>query len=805
MAPDILFLFVTTLFCSSNLIGESTAQELRTDSLTLTQENPCLKDRTTTCGECITISTLCAFCTDSEYDTNNYPRCDLLTTHQKLINNKPRCKDIVNPSSSLVKTKDDELIDGDTGRDAVQLKPQEIDLVLRPNDPQTFDLTYRLAENVPVDLYYLMDLSSTMADDKVTLASLGIRIADEMSTISRQFKMGFGSFVDKAVMPFVSTAKNKINSPCPGCEKAYGFRNVLPLNLNATLFKEKVNLAKVSDSLDAPEGGFDAIMQAIACKGQIGWRTGSRRLLLFSTDSGFHYAGDGKLGGILQANDGNCHLDSNGMYTDSSNKDYPSLSQIAVKAKENNVNLVFAVTDEQKNIYHKLIPLIAGSEIGVLDSDSQNIVKLVRDNYLAIISKVELIVENSDNMEVKIRTKCKGTIEKETNRCENLSLTDQVVFSVTLGVKSCPPKGQEMKTIKIKPVGLQDTLTVNVRIKCQCDCDSDQKMMENKNHANCNGNGTFVCGMCVCNEPYFGVKCDCIKGEVTPPEKDRECIQDKSTTTLCNGRGECSCGRCLCRETQKGTNNYYTGKYCECDDTKCPYYGGLICGGLSRGQCICGVCNCNSGFTGDSCGCSTDKSPCMYNNLECNGAGVCECGKCKCTNPKYFGSHCQECEGCDQEKCRAHQGCALCNRVTPGVLTQEQCKTECPRTTAVNTIRKDTTRCETLDKEGCFVYFTYFYDADNNIRVEVQREPVCPTKPNIGAIVGGVLTAIVLIVLGILIAWKVLITLKDRREYFAFLKSIENPTWEAAYNPLYKPATSTFNNPTFGQKSHPVT
>lgn len=46
------------------------------------------------------------------------------------------------------------------------------------------------------------------------------------------------------------------------------------------------------------------------------------------------------------------------------------------------MNLVFAVTDEQKNIYHKLIPLIAGSEIGVLDSDSQNIVKLVRDNYL---------------------------------------------------------------------------------------------------------------------------------------------------------------------------------------------------------------------------------------------------------------------------------------------------------------------------------------------------------------------------------------------------------------------------------------
>lgn len=29
----------------------------------------------------------------------------------------------------------------------------------------------------------------------------------------------------------------RINSPCPGCEKAYGFRNVHPLDPNATLFR----------------------------------------------------------------------------------------------------------------------------------------------------------------------------------------------------------------------------------------------------------------------------------------------------------------------------------------------------------------------------------------------------------------------------------------------------------------------------------------------------------------------------------------------------------------------------------------
>lgn len=44
------------------------------------------------------------------------------------------------------------------------------------DDPQTFNLTFRLAENYPVDLYYLMDLSNSMADDKEKLASLGVKI-----------------------------------------------------------------------------------------------------------------------------------------------------------------------------------------------------------------------------------------------------------------------------------------------------------------------------------------------------------------------------------------------------------------------------------------------------------------------------------------------------------------------------------------------------------------------------------------------------------------------------------------------------
>ena len=119
----------------------------------------------------------------------------------------------------------------------------------------------------------------------------------------------------------------------------------------------EVKRAQVSGNLDAPEGGFDAIMQAIVCKDEIGWRDKvrskqkalhrlrdslhggisrnlsqnhfqARKLLVFSTDAGFHYAGDGKLGGIVKPNDGVCHLDAKGTYTHSVLQDYPSVSHI---------------------------------------------------------------------------------------------------------------------------------------------------------------------------------------------------------------------------------------------------------------------------------------------------------------------------------------------------------------------------------------------------------------------------------------------------------------------------------------------
>lgn len=69
----------------------------------------------------------------------------------------------------------------------------------------------------------------------------------------------------------------------------------MKLDTDTSRFSREVAATRISGNLDAPEGGFDAIMQAVVCKDNIGWRDKSRKLLVFSTDSGFHYAGDGKV------------------------------------------------------------------------------------------------------------------------------------------------------------------------------------------------------------------------------------------------------------------------------------------------------------------------------------------------------------------------------------------------------------------------------------------------------------------------------------------------------------------------------
>uniref|UniRef100_A0A1I8PZ80 Integrin beta n=1 Tax=Stomoxys calcitrans TaxID=35570 RepID=A0A1I8PZ80_STOCA len=695
----------------------------------------------------------------------------------------------------------------------VQISPQRVNLKLRMNEVHNLQFRYSQAEDYPVDLYYLMDLSKSMEDDKEKLSALGDLLSETMRNITSNFRLGFGSFVDKVLMPYVSTIPKKLEHPCDQCEAPYGYRNHMPLSTDTPTFTTEVKNAAVSGNLDAPEGGFDAIMQAIACRQQIGWREQARRLLVFSTDAGFHYAGDGKLGGVITPNDGECHLNAAGLYTHSVIQDYPSISQINHKVKQNSINIIFAVTANQHSVYQKLSSHIEGSSSAVLSNDSSNVVDLVREEYSKISSSIEMKDNATSHVKITYHSTClnSGSNELETAKCDGLKVGDIVTFNAKIMVTSCPADPAEWnQVIQIYPVGINESLIVNLEMLCSCDCERPGSPGYEINSPICNNHGRLMCGICDCDDMHFGHTCECSTNEIHPGKNnDFGCRPDNSSIVDCSGRGTCLCGVCDC-EKRANPDEIISGRFCECDNFSCERHEQQLCSGPDHGTCDCGVCACKAGWSGSACNCKTSIESCYPpgGGEICSGHGDCVCGKCECKSTeegRFSGDHCEYCPTCTG-RCHELKDCTQCQVYQTGPLKDpEDCRTNCTLFTPeeVEKVEIDETKGEYLcmfyDEYDCKFKFKY-REEDNKIVVVAQTERECPPKVFMLGIVLGVIAAIVLVGLAILLLWKLLTTIHDRREFARFEKERMNAKWDTGENPIYKQATSTFKNPMYAGK-----
>lgn len=749
-----------------------------------------------TCSDCITSHPRCMWCSEANFTLKGKARCDFYET--LLIEGCPVDTITRGKISTTYNSKPLSKPGADLN-EIVQVAPQEVWVQVRPNEVFSLDLSFRQAQDYPVDLYYLMDLSKSMEDDKDKLAELGVKLANSMSSITRNFKLGFGSFVDKIVMPYVSTVPAKLLEPCTNCAAPYGFKNHMPLSEQASQFEEQVSNARVSGNLDAPEGGFDAIMQSIVCHNEIGWRNQSRKLLIFSTDSGFHYAGDGKLGGIVKPNDGICHLHK-GEYNESIYQDYPSLSQLRQKVTEKKVNIIFAVTSSQVGVYKELSSKLEGSYTGQLANDSSNVVDLVRDQYTKITSEVQLKDNATDNIKVKYFSECLGGKKEQTDICKGLRIGSTVNFSVEIEVASCSKdRSQWNQTFHISPVGVTESLVVHLSTICECDCEKPH--MEEPNSEFCSGNGTYECGVCSCHDDWFGTNCECNKDKVSAETIETNCKQNQ-TGMVCSGRGACSCGTCMCYARQSPDEEVW-GPLCECDNFSCDREGGKLCSGPDHGRCDCGTCVCNSAWTGKSCKCPSGNESCIAKDQKevCSGKGVCECGTCKCIE-RYDGKFCDECPAC-VGKCSEYKDCVQCTTFGTGEL-KDSCNCTFLNITTVSEAKVENEAKERLchfkdESDDCKFSFVYWYE-NNEPYVRVRATKECPSPVNVLFIVLAVIGGIVAIGLCLLLIWKLLTTIHDRREFAKFEKERMNAKWETGENPIFKKATSNFTNPTYGGK-----
>ncbi|XP_006883950.1 PREDICTED: integrin beta-7 [Elephantulus edwardii] len=738
------------------------------------------------CKECILSHPSCAWCKQLNFTASGEAEARRCATKEELLERGCSPEELEEPHGQQEVLQDLPFSPGTRGEGTIQLAPQRVRVTLRPGEPQSLQVRFLRAEGYPVDLYYLMDLSYSMKDDLEHVRQLGHDLLLRLQEVTNSVRIGFGSFVDKMVLPFVSTVPSKLRHPCPTrlepCQPPFSFHHVLSLTTEANIFEREVGLQNVSGNLDSPEGGFDAILQAAVCQEQIGWRNVSR-LLVFTSDDTFHTAGDGKLGGIFKPSDGRCHLDSNGLYSRSPEFDYPSVGQVAQALSAANIQPIFAVTSTTLPVYKELSKLIPKSTVGELSENSSNVLQLIMDAYNNLSSTVTLKhVSPLPGVRIIYESQCEGSKSENQGQCNQVPINQTVNFRITLQAKQC---FVEPQFLKFRALGFSEELTVELHTLCDCNCSDTQSQAS---HCS-NGQGDLQCGVCSCAPGRLGRLCECSVAELSSPDLESECRAPNGTGPLCSGKGRCQCGRCRC-------SGQSSGRLCECDDASCERHEGILCGGF--GRCHCGKCHCYANRTGRACECSVANDSCVTPGGFCSGHGHCKCNRCQCWDG-YYGALCDQCPGC-KTQCEKYRDCVECKAFQTGPLATN-CSLACAQvnvTRALDPILEDNGWCK--DKtlhDQIFVFLVKESGDQVMLTVKSQEKGADHTQ----AIVLGCVGGIVAVGLGLVLAYRISVEIYDRREFKRFEKEQQQLSWNQNNNPLYQSAITTTINPRFKEEA----
>ncbi|KAM3876723.1 integrin beta-6 [Diretmus argenteus] len=634
-----------------------------------------------------------------------------------------------------------------------------------------------------------MDLSASMIDDLNMIKDLGSTLSKEMAKLTSKFRLGFGSFVEKPVLPFIKITEEELANPCRSvdgsCLPTFGYKHVLSLTSSTDMFNQIIAEQQVSANIDDVECGFDAIMQATVCGDKIGWRNDSMHLLVFVSDGDSHFGMDSKMAGIVIPNDGQCHLDSNNEYSMSTILEYPTLGQLIDKLVENNILIIFAVTENQKHNYENYAHLIPGATVGVLATDSRNVLELIITAYKELRSEIELeVLGDTEELHMSFTAICPdGTVLPGLKRCSNIKVGDTVVFNVSVELTGCL---LGPRRFSLKPVGFQDSLEVELESLCSCDC---RRSSEANSSVCSQGHGSLECGVCVCQPGYMGPQCECSEENTLSSN-----CRVASEAELCSGQGECTCGQCVCQASSFGR---VYGPYCECDDYSCVRFRGELCGG--HGVCDCGECVCQRGWTGEYCNCSSSTESCVSEDgALCSGRGRCVCGRCVCSVPGASGDMCEKCPTCG-DTCSSARTCVECHLQAQdgGELCVQRCGI--PKILINTTTEYDksqSTQCTLKSENDCLISFAAVASDLGTTAYNLQMYD-CPEPPNIPMIILGVSLSIMCIGLILLGVWKLLVSVHDRKEVAKFEAERAKAKWQSGTNPLFRSSTSTFKNVTY--------
>uniref|UniRef100_A0A669DGM9 Integrin beta n=1 Tax=Oreochromis niloticus TaxID=8128 RepID=A0A669DGM9_ORENI len=665
-------------------------------------ENYCFASRASSCSECLQAGVGCAYCSEEV---------------RNIIVHGCQAASIITVKSSQEILKNERI---NMNLQKSQVSPQSTMMTFLPGEEKNMTVEVFAPEKGPLDLYILMDFSNSMEDDLDNLKKMGNELASLVGRLSNDYTIGFGEFVDKVIEPQTDMRPNKLEQPWPNSDPPFAFKNVIKLTSNVNEFTQKLQKERISGNLDAPEGGFDAILQAAVCGDKIGWRQGSTHLLVFSTESAFHYEADGAnvLAGVLPRNDEQCHLNENGSYTEATKQDYPSIPTLVRLLGKNNIIPIFAVTDHSYTYYQKLKEYFPIAEVGLLQEDSSNILQVMETAFTNIRAKMSIRAED--------RPKAfEAKFFKESGQIAQYGEFNFQPGKIVRAKKDINNYfTNECILMRVKPTTFSTGVMVNASILCPtCDCEKSPI----RNAPRCNGKGDLVCGKCRCHSGWVGPFCNC-SGSGSAADINQ--CKAKETDEPCSGRGECQeCGTCMCYNP-----NHFEGRYCEYDKTQCQRHAGFLCN--DRGSCVKGQCACTEGWTGNACECPTSNQTCLDSKGGiCNGRGKCVCGRCECSDSGMeMTSACEPNFQAQLGVCEGTRSCVQCQAWKTGEMKEtEKCDKCLFKVIMVDELKKKEEVYESCsfrdEDDDC----TYHYTVDNpkdsvkkDLEVQVLKKKDCP-------------------------------------------------------------------------------
>ncbi|XP_023804992.1 integrin beta-4 isoform X3 [Oryzias latipes] len=685
------------------------------------EANYCFAARGSNCSQCLQAGKGCAYCSEEVFSG---PRCDL---YENILAFGCGAAAVITAKSSMSIEQNEKI---KMSLQQSQVSPQQVSMMLLPGEEKLLDVEVFAPTKGPLDLYILMDFSNSMADDLDNLKKMGNKLAKLVEQLSDDYTIGFGKFVDKVIEPQTDMRPLKLKEPWPNSDSPFSFQSVIRLTSNLQDFTRELQKERISGNLDAPEGGFDAILQAAVCGEKIGWRQHSTHLLVFSTESAFHYEADGVnvLSGILPRNDEQCHLDDQGRYTEATTQDYPSIPTLVRLLGKHNIIPIFAVTNHSYSYYEKLKAYFPIAEVGLLQDDSSNILQVMEEAFKSIRSKMSIRAEERPKAFEAQFLKTSGEVadfgdfQFEPGMIGKFKMILKARRTIDDELVCNMDPSDQKGTMRVKPTTFNAAMSIKASVLCpSCSCEMTPILKSDR----CHRNGDLVCGKCQCHSGWLGNFCNCSEKDSV---LDTNQCMGPGMTQPCSGRGDCqACGTCMCYNPEQ-----FEGPFCQYDRTQCQRHGGFLCN--DRGSCLMGRCACTEGWEGDACECPKSNQTCLDSRGGiCSGRGKCVCGRCECLDSgTEMTSTCEPNFQFQLGACEASKSCTQCKAWKTGEKKEQAKCDKCLfKVELVEELKERETVVDSCsfrdeDDDCTFRYTVESLPSSKELLIQVLKDKECP-------------------------------------------------------------------------------